>query len=205
MSLDLVAEFGEAWCVTVVRERGPDEVLAKMGTTPGSIGSAAVEDVPFGVTDRELVLARALPGRDWTLAVELDGPTGFLGWRRELLAALSADGGAAGAAVFLPNVQEVSAAEDGRVAAVIDPLHSYRRSGADPDRFVGPMRDLGFRVDDQDDTAGAVRDLPPGALITLLLEVVTGVELDAAAFAGPWRGGTVRFDERGQTVRFTGR
>ncbi|WP_406631948.1 DUF6461 domain-containing protein [Amycolatopsis sp. WGS_07] len=202
MSTDLVAELGEGWCVTLVRGHQPDDVLTVMGAVPGSIGPAAFEDLPAGATDRELVLTRTWPGKDWTFAVECDGPSGFLGWRRELLADLSAPGGFAGTALYLPNMQEVCAAEDGCVVSVIEPLHTYRRSGSDPDRFTGRMRELGFRIDDGDDLAGVARDLPLGARTMLLLEVMTGIALDASALEGPWRGGTMRLDEHGAQIRF---
>ncbi|MET9263841.1 hypothetical protein [Amycolatopsis sp. NPDC004079] len=97
------------------------------------------------------------------------------------LAARAADravraGGFAGTALYLPNVQEVCAAEGGQVVTVPEPLHTYRRSGTDPDR----MRELGFRTDDEDDLAG--------------------VALDASVLEGSWRGGLMRFDERGATI-----
>ena len=202
VSMDLVAELGEGWCVTLVRGREPDDVLTAMGAAPGSIEPATFEDVPFGATDRELVLAREWPGKGWTFAVECDAPSGFLGWRRELLADLSARGGFAGTALYLPNVQEVCAAADGQVVAVAEPLHAYRRSGTDPDRFAARMREVGFRVDDEGDLSEVERDLPLGALTTLLLEVVTGVALDASALEGPWRGGMTRFDELGAAISF---
>ncbi|UKD57758.1 DUF6461 domain-containing protein [Amycolatopsis sp. FU40] len=188
--------------MTLIRGREPDEALTILGAAPGSIGPAAFEDVPFGVTDRELVLAREWPERGWTFAVECDGPSGFLGWRRDLLAGLSARGGFAGTALYLPNVQEVCAAEDGQVVSVVEPLRAYRRSGTHPDRFAVRMRELGFGVGDEDDRTGVARDLPPGALTTLLLEVMTGVTLDASALEGPWLGGMMRFDERGAQIRF---
>ncbi|MFJ8912725.1 DUF6461 domain-containing protein [Amycolatopsis sp. NPDC102389] len=200
--VNLVAEFGEGWCVTVVRGRAPDAVLTVMGAAPGSVGAADPGEVPFGVMDREMVLARALPGLGWTLVVEFDGPTGFLGWQPETLAVLSSGGGAACVATYLPNVQEVRYAEDGDLVAVTYPLSSYRRWGSDPDRFTGQMRDLGFPLGDYDEFIGVAKGLPAGPLCMLLMEVMTGVRLDLSHFAGPWLGGMVRFDESGTVTRF---
>lgn len=199
--LDLVTEFGEGWCVSIVRGREPADVLTAMGVAPGDVHAADPREVPFGVMDQEMVLARALPGLGWTLAVEFDGPTGFLGWRPETLAALSSESGVACVATYLPNVQEVRYAENGRLITVTGPLNSYHRWGADPDRFNTRLRELGYPIEDDDETTGLAGRLSTGALCALMIELMTGISLDQPAFTGPWQGGTVHFDKTGAALR----
>lgn len=191
-TFDIGTVIGGAWCVTAVRGRDPEHVLAAMGVEPGSVRARSADEETFA-DGRGFVFAHRLPAEPaWTLTLEMNGGNGFLGWRPEILAPLSAGGGVACALTNTDDLH-VDHAEDGVLLLGMELPAAYARWGADPDRFLDRLAEFGFPVRDDQRPSGRAAETQGTQEMTLLLTALTGVELDDAAFADPWTGGTVRF------------
>src|SRR5205823_2587750 len=114
--LDIETVLGEAWCVTIVRDLEPAEVLLAMGVGPDSVRPMRSDEVTFGDPTTEVVLAHRLSAPErWTLAPEYDGPTGFVGWQPEVLRKLTSARRVACVLTSTPDDLDVCYAEEGRI------------------------------------------------------------------------------------------
>lgn len=178
--VDLVARLGEGWCVTVTRG-DVFEALSGMEVDPAATGPADQVRPAAGV----VLFAREI-GPDLTLVVEIDGRTGWVGARTEVLGTLSANGGMACSLTKNPNREELLHAVDGTVVVGLDPA-TTRRWGARPALFDDRLAGAGFPGPDGDD--GDALRFSPVRRGVLALEVMTGVRLEPAMFDGPWTAG----------------
>ncbi|MFF1452066.1 DUF6461 domain-containing protein [Streptomyces sp. NPDC058274] len=194
--LDLTDVLGEGGCVTLVR-RGLIEVMSAMGVEGvrevrwvevadrlGELPRAELRDLPV------MMLARSLPS-GWTVVVEVDGWTGWVGAQRDVLERLSEGGGAAASLWRSPNNEEVLYAEDGEILGGFDPTTGHRW-GAHQDKF-GPVAEaLGFSLSGVEDQGEDLLPLSVGQRCACALEALTGVRLTRAMFDDPWQGGLRR-------------
>lgn len=191
-TFDIGTVIGGAWCVTLVRDRDPEQVLAAMGVEPDSVRVRSAKEETFA-DDEGFVFAHPVPSTPaWTLAMELNGANGFLGWRPEVMEPLTIGGGMACALTNTDDLH-VEHAEDGVLVLGMELPAAYARWGADPDRFLDRLAEFGFPVRDDERASGRAAEAHGTQEMTLLVAALTGVVLDEAAFADPWTGGTVQF------------
>ncbi|ATW46698.1 DUF6461 domain-containing protein [Streptomyces peucetius] len=188
--MDLTELFGEGWCVTLAPGAAA-EVL-------GCMGVVSAADVPDGL---ELATERLvsgggtgvlLLGREvavgWTMVVELEGTTGWVGMDPLVLSALSDGGKTAVSACEDPNQLTVHVARDGAVLGWLDVL-SGRRFGDDFCAVGAALTAAGFPDIGADEPSGEAAGLDLSQRAVLALRAVTGVELEEDFFEGPWIGG----------------
>jgi hypothetical protein len=166
------------FCLTFARDLSPEETFCRIGVTakpPGDPG-----DPP---TDYPITAYAAIGG---TVLLEENGYAGTL---VEVTRRLSA--GTVTAAVFV-NVnadQQFVYAADGRLITGFEPDGPDSRWGADPDRLLAHMRELGMPT--EEDEARAYLDADPedeyDPIITALAlaERATGVRLTADHLTRP--------------------
>jgi hypothetical protein len=152
------------FCLTFVRDLSPEEAFRRLGVTAEQVDDP---DEPF--TDHQISAHPAFGG---TVLLEENG---YAGTMTEVTRRLSP--GTAMAAVFL-NVnahQQFVYAADGHLITGFEPDGPDARWGADPDRLLGFMRDLGMPTDeadlDEDDddpilTAFALAERATGVRVT---------------------------------------
>lgn len=188
--MDLTELFGEGWCVTLAWGIAA-EVLDRMGVTD-------VVEVPDGLERATERLVRGggvgvlLLGREvaagWTIVVELEGTTGWVGLDACVLAALSAGGQTAVSACEDPNQLTVYVAREGAVLGWVDAV-TGRRFGEDFG-WVGPaLTAVGFPAAGEEGMSGEAAVLSPAGRAVLALRAVTGVQLEQDFFEGSWVGG----------------
>lgn len=187
LPLQLEDLIGEVWCLTLCRAP-VDEVLLAMGAKAATLHDTTGEE-PSGRLaglDRD---ARSLPvmllgrevGQGWTLVLESDSWTGWVGANEEVLAALP---GLVGTIVRHSNGLRIIVADGGVVKLWLDPLMPWRRGGADPTRFDDVLAPL--------DLGDVAMRWSSAQQAVLVLDAVIGVRLRAYMFNDPWRGGEVR-------------
>ncbi|MFJ8387704.1 DUF6461 domain-containing protein [Streptomyces sp. NPDC094438] len=193
--LDLTDMFGECWCVTLTRQP-PVKALQHMGVDtptrrPHGLDQASrrltatPERVPPGGT---VMLLAHQAGPGWTLIMELDGLTGWVGMREDVLSALSADGTGACSAMRDPNRFQILYAEAGRVLAGLDPT-TGRRWGTPDDRLAHALTAAGFAADDTGEMTDELARWNSSQRTVAALHAATGVHLAAETFRDPWLGG----------------
>ena len=168
-------DLADAFCLTLVRDLAPAEVLRRMGTreTTRLTGVADVcrhyyaSEAPRGHPPL-LVAATIIDG--WTLAVE---PNGFQGVTDAIVTSLSL--GTKMVSLFR-NVNAVSRfcwAEDGKVRLGFEPLFPTSREGSDANGLAELMQRVGFDLRE-----GLDRDWEHHIEAAFaLMEHVTGVRL----------------------------
>jgi hypothetical protein len=193
--VDLTDMFGEGWCVTLARTP-PREALMFMGVdTPSSLPNG-LEEVTDRLTARRwdqprepdvLLLARQAAPK-WTLVLELEGTTGWIGMDHEVLALLSTELGKACSIMSDPNRQVVLFAEDGQVRVGLDPL-TARRWGTPSTQLAEALTSIGFPEDDDGEMADALARRTSSQRAVLAAQAATGVQLTTETFNNPWLGG----------------
>jgi hypothetical protein len=142
--------LAEAFCVTLVRDLAPAEVLRRMGMRETTVLTGVDEvcrhyfaqAVPRGYPPL-LVGATVVDG--WTLAVE---PNGFQGVTDEIVTALSRGTKIVSLYRNVNALTRFCWAEDGTVRLNFDLLFPARREGSDADGLVEAMRQVGFDLRD---------------------------------------------------------
>jgi hypothetical protein len=179
----------QAICVAVVAGRTEDEVIDGYGGDPAAAVPARLETAGDVAELGDSVLLVTTVG-DRVLAVE---DNGFEGSRPEVLRELTGAGGTA-ASVFwnVNSVSRVGLAEAGELVVGFEGLFPGNRWGADPDRLVPLLRELGFRTeaadpDDLDPAIDPAIDHDWKARSLALLAALTGVRVTAELLAGPFR------------------
>ena len=170
--------LGEIFCLTFIRGVDAAEALRRMGGLPDTVATRTSSDLGNLHTfdDGYPEMASALPLGAWTVVFEPNGfngslMTATLSRGTEAISVLRHDYASAG----------FTYAVDGELVTYFDPISPAYRNGADPDRLLTPMRDLGFPVteDEEDDSDGDTsRSLR-------LVEQLTGVLPTFAALTGP--------------------
>ncbi|PRW61937.1 DUF6461 domain-containing protein [Actinopolyspora mortivallis] len=190
--VDMTEIFGEGWCVTLTR-RSPTETLHMMGVEPRRQRPVTVEEVTARrdrIVDYEVpvtLLARSL-GSVWSLVLELEGYSGWVGTAPEVLETLSSEGGLAGSAMYLPDEQEVLCARDGNVAVGVDP-RTGRLWGGKAEAFRPMLNEAGLGRNGDGSWWPGLEELSMAQRAVLALETVLGIRLEQSMLEGPWRGG----------------
>ncbi|WP_248960824.1 DUF6461 domain-containing protein [Sphaerisporangium perillae] len=173
-------EYGESFvitgfCLTFVKDVVPEEALRRIGVTPDP--AAGLDDI----SGHPIAAYAAFGG---TVLLE---PNGFAGTMTEVVRRLSA--GTAMASVFL-NVnahQQFLFAADGRLVTGFEPDGPDVRWGADPDRLLPYMSDLGMPTEEEEVDAALDDDEGDDPILTTmaLAERATGVRLTRDHLARP--------------------
>ena len=186
--VNLTGRLGEGWCVTVTRG-SVLEALSGMEVDPAEARQLTWAELAAAPRPpRSVWLLGREVGDDLSLVLEVDGHTGWVGGKPDILAVLSANGGMACSITKNPNREEVRYADDGVLTTALDPA-TFRRWGEDPARFDPPLAAAGFPGPDGDGGADAVLRLPAAQRAVSALRVMTGVELLPEMFDGPWTAG----------------
>ncbi|MGW0929036.1 DUF6461 domain-containing protein [Streptomyces sp. NPDC002644] len=188
--MDLTELFGEGWCVTLAAGSAA-EVLGVMGVVgPGPVAGGldeATERLVNGTGPGVLLVARQVAS-GWTVVVELEGSTGWVGMDPGVLGALSSGGRTAVSACEDPDEITVQVAHDGRLLGGVDAV-SGRRSGEDLGAAGRALTAVGFPPPGVDEPTGEAAGAGPSGRAVLALRTVTGVVFDEDVFDGPWTGG----------------
>ncbi|MEU1122982.1 DUF6461 domain-containing protein [Streptomyces sp. NPDC005899] len=188
--MDLTELFGEAWCVTlapgdaagVLKRMG----AATVGVMPNGLERATERLVQGG--GRGVLLLGCEVAAGWSLVVELEGTTGWVGASQDVLAALSGGGRSAVCAYEDPNQLVVHFAVDGAVLGWLDAV-TGRRFGDDFGAAGEVLTAAGFPDTAAGEPSGEAAALEPSERAVLALREMTGVQLEEDHFHGPWLGG----------------
>ena len=190
--IDLTDLFGEGWCVTVT-PLPVDDALRTMGVedpAPMPEGLSAASQrlaTPTPGAGGVLLLARpAAPG--WSLILELEGTTGWVGVDDDILGALSTDTGTACTIVRDPNKIEAWFAVHGRTVGGISTV-TGRRWGPLTPRLSSALTDLGYPDDPDDEPTSDIETWTYSQAAALVLHAATGVHLPHDMTTAPWTGG----------------
>ncbi|MFJ4966920.1 DUF6461 domain-containing protein [Streptomyces sp. NPDC088729] len=188
--LDLTEMFGEGWCVTLA-PGSPAEVLGALGVVSAGEVSDGLERATVRLVNGAgggVLLLGCHVAAGWSMAVELEGSTGWVGMDPAVLSALSSGGGIAVSACEDPNQLTVQLASDGAVLGWIDAV-TGRRFGEDFGPLGEDLTAAGFPAPGEDEPSGAAAVLGPSQRAALAMRAATGIELDEEVFDGPWLGG----------------
>ncbi|MEV6649637.1 hypothetical protein [Streptomyces sp. NPDC051219] len=189
---DLTALFGEAWSVTVAG-LPVEEALWRMGVeepapapTPHEVLDSRVRGRT--TTSREVMLLGRQATADWSLILELEGSTGWIGAQTEVLDGLAACPAGIACTVYRdPNQTQALFAGQGRPLAGLD-ADTGRRWGTLGARLSAALTAAGFPAGTSDqDAEGPDGD---GAQRTAgVIEAATGLWLTEGMLSGSWTGG----------------
>ncbi|MCC8247027.1 DUF6461 domain-containing protein [Saccharothrix luteola] len=170
--------LSEVFCLTFVKGVDETEALRRMGGLPDTVATRTVADIGdlHDFDHGYPTVASALSLGTWTVVFE---PNGFEG--SSLVEAVSR--GTEAVCVLRHDYASPAFgyAVDGELVTEFDPTFPHRRHGADPDRLLPRMLDLGFSVDEDDD---ASFDEAIGQSLRLV-EHITGVLPPFDALTGP--------------------
>jgi hypothetical protein len=176
---DRLPVLSEAYCLTLARGLTPAEFLARLNAReqPACTGLDALAG-PSGATwnafdGRELFIGAttvAGAGGDWALGVEING---FLGVTPEVIVPVSAGTRVVSHFQNIEAVDRFYWVDDGDIRLSFEPLFASYREGSTPDALLDMMRDVGFELSEDDDTA------VPHAAALALAERLTGVRVTA--------------------------
>ncbi|MFE9748972.1 DUF6461 domain-containing protein [Saccharothrix saharensis] len=169
-------QLGEIFCLTFTKGVDEAEALRRMGALPDTVATRTVEDIGelHDFDHGYPTVASALSLGAWTVVFE---PNGFEG--AHLVEALSRGTEAVSVLRHDYASHSFGYAVDGRLITGFDPTFPSYRHGADPDRLLPRMLEVGFTEDDEgqfDDTI---------ARCLLVVEHVTGVLPAFDALTGP--------------------
>lgn len=169
-------QLGEIFCLTFVKGLDEGEALRRMGGLPDTVAVRTLADVGqlHDFDHGYPGVASALPLGSWTVVFE---PNGFEG--SHLVAALSRGAEAVSVLRHDYAYHSFDYAVDGQLITGFDPVFPDPRHGADPDRLLPRMLEVGLTEDDEgnfDDTI---------ARCLLLAEHITGVLPGFDALTGP--------------------
>jgi hypothetical protein len=171
----------DAYCVTLVGDMAPRELLQRLGAEPGETvsGVPALAEPSYDAWDEfdgEQLLAGAAAVGDWTLMVEYNG---YVGTTTELMAPVSRGRSVVSHFRNVNAVDHFSWLQDGRTRLHFEPLFAHQRDGSDPDGLLTEMTESGFdlREDDDRDFTGHTE------AAFALAHRITGVRLTPELFA----------------------
>ncbi|MFD7407334.1 hypothetical protein ACFV7R_32760 [Streptomyces sp. NPDC059866] len=187
--LDLTSVWGEGWALTLA-PRSPSFCLTAMGVTdaaPLPEGLAAfAQRSPFA--GPPVLLAAAALDDEWSIVVESEAQTGWVGTHPDVLEALATPLAPACTITSDPNKVQVLFREHGRRVGGMEAL-TNRRWGHFGEETRRALRGAGF----PDGYATPENPVPAapseGALGLLAAQAITGAELRSEHLRGPWLGG----------------
>ncbi|GID93123.1 DUF6461 domain-containing protein [Amorphoplanes digitatis] len=166
----LIAELGESFCLTFVKDAGPGEALARMGGCPDTLRERGPGELSGPAT------AAAVPLGAWTVVIE---PGGGLGADHALLETASRGSAAVSVLRGEQSTAHFGYAVDGTTVAGFDPGYPTEETiwGADPGMLRHLMDALGLRPP-SDDTETTWQDAEARAIV--LAQRITGVRVPEA-------------------------
>ncbi|WP_436534095.1 DUF6461 domain-containing protein [Actinoplanes sp. HUAS TT8] len=163
------AEWGEAFCLTLVRGLDESALFTAFGGDPAATMSPAdlaqvLDGFRYGDEPATLVVATV---GDWRVGIEINGSQGN---RPEVLRRAAAAGDGAAVSVFrdVNGRSELTYVTGDQVQVVIDHMRPDKRSGTSPEVLNALMAGLPFGYED---------DVIPEAAGLALAERITGVRL----------------------------
>ena len=168
-------EWADAYCVTLVGDATPDQVIDGLGAR--TVGRASGIDALLARTVEHwgpdhnpdgALIAAADVGHGWTLIAEVNG---YLGVTAELIEPVSAGRTIVSHFRNINAVYQFTWWQDGQVRADLDLLFPAERAGTDPVAAAGHLRDLGVPLGADDDVSA----LDLSAIGFALTERITGV------------------------------
>jgi len=169
--------LGEIFCLTFIRGVDDTEALRRMGGLPDTVATRTWSDIGtmHNFDDGYPEMALALPLGTWTVVFEPDGFNGS-----HLTATLSRGTEAVSVLRHDYASPAFAYAVDGELVTHFDPIFPAHRYGADADRLLARMHDVGFTTAEDDDNF----DAATGRSLRLI-EQLTGVLPTYAALTGP--------------------
>ncbi|MET8148853.1 DUF6461 domain-containing protein [Actinoplanes sp. NPDC049668] len=166
----LVAELGESFCLTFVKDAGPGEALTRMGALPDTVGERGPGELSGPAT------AAALPLGGWSVVIE---PGGALGADHALLEAASRGSAAVSVLRGEQHTAHFGYAVDGATIAGFDPGYPAEETiwGADPGMLRHLMDALGLRPP-SDESETTWSDAEARAIV--LAQRITGARVPEA-------------------------
>ncbi|HEX6353262.1 DUF6461 domain-containing protein [Actinophytocola sp.] len=169
--------LGEIFCLTFIRGVDEREALHRMGGLPGTVATRTASELEAETNfdNGYPEVAAALPLGTWTVVFEPRGFSGnsmtpVLSRGTEAVSVLRHDYASPGFAYSV----------DGELVTYFDPTFPTDRDGADPDRLLTSMHDVGFTMGEDDDNFD--HDTARSLLLT---ERLTSVLPTFEALTGP--------------------
>jgi hypothetical protein len=174
--------LSEAYCLTMVRDLSPEEILARMGAKPEETITGLPQLVEPSYEawddydgDQMLVGVASLDG--WAVAVEING---YIGVTPSVAKPLSTGTRLVSHFRNINAVDHFFWIEDGDIRVTFEPLFPAQRLGSRPDALVEEMQAAGFDLSDDED-----RDYTHHtAAAFALAEHLTGVRLTKELLEG---------------------
>ena len=169
-------ELSEVYCLTFIKDVDEHEALRRMGALADTVATRTASDIE-DLRDFDHgypTAASALSLGTWTVVFEPDGFEGS-----HLVAALSRGTEAVSVLRHDYASDAFEYAVDGQSVTHFEPIFPSSRHGADPDRLLPWMLEVGFTTGDDDQ----IDD--PIARCLLLVERITGVLPSFDALTGP--------------------
>ncbi|WP_432927841.1 DUF6461 domain-containing protein [Microbispora sp. CA-135349] len=188
--------LGSVFGVSFVRGLAPREVLVRLGVDESTIDEMTFEELDENAAEclevsdgMDAAWAGAVRSGDWTVLVEPGG------WRvvaeEGVLERVSRETEVVAVSRHDYASDDFIHAIDGQVITQFQPLAPHLRSGEDPDRWIGAMRDVGLGRTGFDDPMPQA----PIAAAFALAGVITGVDLSPALLEMTFLAGTTNPDD----------
>ena len=170
-------DLEEIICYTFIRGVDGPGALLRMGGYPDTVAvrtAADMDELAGSFEDGYPTMAAAVPLDGWTVVIE---PEGFEGSDTTLLCAVSRGTEAVSVLRHAYASDRFGYAVDGTLVCGFDPRYPARRHGADPDRLLDLLTEVGLLADEDDGYLddGVIRALH-------LVGRITGVELPPDPF-----------------------
>lgn len=191
---DLHQIFGEGWCVTLAALPA-DEALRRMGVedpapAPDGLGAFRGRSTSRRWAEPVLLLGRSVSA-NWSVVIEMEGSTGWVGAQPEVLERLARPGHPACTAYSNPNQTVVLFREHDGAVCGIDPL-SGRRWGDYSTDLSDALIALGFPVGYATEDDPVPEPYRPAVAALLAIQAATGVIFTRDMLDGAWKGGLSR-------------
>lgn len=140
----------EAYCVTLVRDITPEELLDRLGTEGRTrlVGVEALGDPSYDISVPSRLFVGATAVGDWTLMVEFNG---HLGVSNAAMLPLSRGRTVVSHFRNVNAVDDFCWYEDGELRLHFQPLFAHDRDGTHPDELLVEMRESGFDLTEYDE------------------------------------------------------
>lgn len=140
----------EAYCVTLVRDITPEELLEELGAEGRSriVGVEALGGPSYEVAEPGRLFVGATAVADWTLMVEYNG---FLGVTHEAMLPVSRGRRVVSHFLNVNAVDHFCWYENGDLRLHFEPLFADARYGSHPDELLTEMRESGLDLAERDE------------------------------------------------------
>ncbi|MEU9327258.1 DUF6461 domain-containing protein [Streptomyces canus] len=140
----------EAYCVTLVRDIAPEELLEELGADGRSriVGVAGLSGPSYEVCAPSRLFVGATAIGNWTLMVEFNG---YLGITDKAMLPVSRGRTAVSHFLNVNAVDRFCWYENGDLRLHFEPLFADARYGSHPDELLTEMRESGFDLEEREE------------------------------------------------------